>query len=159
MLTGCICKSCTELIFRMLRIHSTACTRTRTLGEHTANRPRGQTRILRNARGKPMAATMRTIDYRRDRHTALNPRHSPQSWLRLPPPYSDSSLEQSIVSTPTPICLPNSPFHDHGNKFSNNFRLTGKVVELTPWGIIFVIERFTVCKTTTFDDRASRRLY
>ena len=49
-----------------------------------------------------MAATMRTIDYRRDRHTALNPRHSPQSWLRLPPPYSDSSLEQSIASNPHP---------------------------------------------------------
>ncbi|KAL2735361.1 hypothetical protein V1478_003001 [Vespula squamosa] len=33
--------------------------------------------------GKPTTTTMRTIDYRRDRHTVLNPRHSRRPWSRL----------------------------------------------------------------------------
>lgn len=34
---------------------------------------------------KRVAATMRTINYGRDRHTAPNPRHSRRSWSRLKP--------------------------------------------------------------------------
>ena len=52
-----------------------------------------------------MAATMRTIDYRRDRHTALNPRHSPQSWPPDSTTSPDSNPEQSMLNLHDKISL------------------------------------------------------
>lgn len=44
------------------------------------------------------AATMRTINYGRDRHTAPNPRHSRRSWSRLKPHTAGSDWRSIRVS-------------------------------------------------------------